>query len=439
MKQYKKSGVRTVKVTLFFAVLAVMAVIGLMWFLRPTVSEQEKRELTKFPQLTLAGFWDGTWFSGIDTWYADTYPLRESMVNGSGAIKSLYGIQTRQIVGQEQQGEEIPTDPQQGEATLPATPDEPDEPNTPADDPQEDGHITQAGELIEGVYISGNSGYGLYYFVQNNVDWYAAIINEAYKRIDANIYCMIAPINSGVLFSDDLQKQLHVSDQREAIRYAYSRMNENIHTVDVFGALREHQDEYIFFRTDHHWTGLGAYYAYTAFAGAKGITPHTLDQFELREYPGLLGTYYNNTQSAALAATPDTVQAWVPMATNTMHMTMTDGNTYEWRIINDVSSYGKGIKYGAFTGGDNPISWVENQNLSDGSACLVIKDSYANAFIPYLVDHYQYTYWVDFRYCQNSLPALVKEKGISDVIFLQQIYNTSSKNTLPLLQALVER
>ena len=432
-----QSRIRPVKLVIFFGVLAALCVIGI-FLPRPTESEIEKRKLTEFPALTWQSFWDGSWFSGIDTWYADTYPLREVLIAGNKAVQSLYGIRTDVIVGGENQGEDIPNiDESNGE--LPTLPQ--DNPEQKTDEPLPDGNVSADGEMIGGIFVSDNVGYGLYYFVQKNADWYAAILNEMDKRLEgkAQLYSLIAPINGGVLLSDARQRELNVSNQRESIRYIYNRMAADIKTVEVFDALRAHVDEYIYFHTDHHWTALGAYYAYTQYAAAAGLTPHTLEQFEQVEYPNFLGTYYSVSGITSLAANPDTVIAYKPMGTNKMKMTMADGVTYDWFVVNDVTSYGSSMKYGTFAGGDQPYSVVENPNITDGSACLVIKDSYGNALIPYLVDHYQYLYWVDFRHYKGSIYDLVEEKNIKDVLVLQQIYNTGDSGALKKLQAFAER
>ena len=432
-----QSRIRPVKLVIFFGVLAALCVIGI-FLPRPTESEIEKRKLTEFPALTWQCFWDGSWFSGIDTWYADTYPLREVLIAGNKAVQSLYGIRTDVIVGGENQGEDIPNiDESNGE--LPTLPQ--DNPEQKTNEPLPDGNVSADGEMISGIFVSDNVGYGLYYFVQKNADWYAAILNEMDKRLEgkAQLYSLIAPINGGVLLSDARQRELNVSNQRESIRYIYSRMAADIKTVEVFDALRAHVDEYIYFHTDHHWTALGAYYAYTQYAAAAGLTPHTLEQFEQVEYPNFLGTYYSVSGITSLAANPDTVIAYKPMGTNKMKMTMADGVTYDWFVVNDVTSYGSSMKYGTFAGGDQPYSVVENPNITDGSACLVIKDSYGNALIPYLVDHYQYLYWVDFRHYKGSIYDLVEEKNIKDVLVLQQIYNTGDSGALKKLQAFAER
>ena len=445
MKQTDRESRTRIKLTAFFGVLAVLCVIGI-FLPRPTESEIEKRKLTEFPAFTWESFWSGKWFSGIDTWYADTYPLRELLIGGNKVVQSLYGIRSDVIVGGENQGEEIP-DIEGGQGELPTLPK--DDPENKTDDPQQDnntepprdGNVNADGEMISGIFVSGNVGYGLYYFQQENSDWYAAILNEMDKRLagKAQLYSLVAPINGGVLLSDSLQKELHISNQREAIRYIYSRMAADIRGVEVFDALREHVNEYIYFHTDHHWTALGAYYAYTQYAKAAGLTPHMLDQFEQVEFPNFLGTYYSVSGITSLGANPDTVIAYKPMGTNKMKMTMTDGTTYDWFVVNDVSGYGSSMKYGAFAGGDQPYSVVENPEITDGSACLVIKDSYGNALIPYLVDHYQYLYWIDFRYYKGSIYDLVAEKNIKDVLVLQQIYNTGDSGALKKLQALVER
>lgn len=432
-----QSRIRPVKLVIFFGVLAALCVIGI-FLPRPAESEIEKRKLTEFPAFTWQSFWDGSWFSGIDTWYADTYPLREVLIAGNKAVQSLYGIRTDVIVGGENQGEDIPNiDESNGE--LPTLPQ--DNPEQKTDEPLPDGNVSADGEMISGIFVSDNVGYGLYYFVQKNADWYAAILNEMDKRLEgkAQLYSLIAPINGGVLLSDARQRELNVSNQRESIRYIYSRMAADIKTVEVFDALRAHVDEYIYFHTDHHWTALGAYYAYTQYAAAAGLTPHTLEQFEQVEYPNFLGTYYSVSGITSLAANPDTVIAYKPMGTNKMKMTMADGVTYDWFVVNDVTSYGSSMKYGTFAGGDQPYSVVENPNITDGSACLVIKDSYGNALIPYLVDHYQYLYWVDFRHYKGSIYDLVEEKNIKDVLVLQQIYNTGDSGALKKLQAFAER
>lgn len=88
MKEIDRGRIRTVKLAVFFGTLAVLCVIGIL-LPRPAESEIEKRRLTEFPAFSWASFWDGSWFSGIDKWYADTYPLRETLIAGNKAVQGL--------------------------------------------------------------------------------------------------------------------------------------------------------------------------------------------------------------------------------------------------------------------------------------------------------------------------------------------------------------
>jgi len=162
---------------------------------------------------------------------------------------------------------------------------------------------------------------------------------------------------------------------------------------------------------------------------------HDFKTYESMEFPGFLGTFYSySNQSQALKSNPDTVVAYVPKGTNLMEMTQKDGNAYDWNIIQDASDYSEGNKYLTFVGGDQPYSWAHNETITDGSAVLVIKDSYGNAFIPWLIDHYEYVYWVDFRYTSNTVSQMVADHGIQDVIFSLSIYNGTTDSVTSYLK-----
>lgn len=141
-KQKKWNGlVRGIKILVFSLILLVMSLIGLLWFLRPTTSTVEKRNLTEFPKLSWSSFWSGEFFSGVDTWYADTYPLRESMIHANQTLQERYGLRGDQIVGATIAADEIP-DPATVSAapsTTPAVVSQTPSPS-PSEESLEDGH-----------------------------------------------------------------------------------------------------------------------------------------------------------------------------------------------------------------------------------------------------------------------------------------------------------
>ena len=425
--------IRGIKIIVFGVVMLVMCVIGLLFFLRPETSTLEKRELTKFPDFSWADFADGTWFKGIDTWYADTYPLRESMIAVSQKLESLYGIRSTQIVDASGQEEPITADaiPSIGEG-IEGKAAEIEEAEAAAEEEEvlPDGTVRDLGEQAGKIYITDNCGYQLYYFMEQNNANFAATMNAIYDRVGdkVNLYVLVPPTSSGAMLDQSVVDDMGASNEQDAINFINERLTDGIHAIDSVSALRKHNAEYIYFHTDHHWTALGAYYAYVEFCKEKGIEPHDFNDYETMVFPDFLGTFYSSSnQSPALAANPDTVIAYVPKGTNQMTMTYTDGSVVNWPIINDVSNYNRTQLYATFVGGDRPFSVAHNETIHDGSAVMVIKDSFGNAFIPWLVDHYEYIYWVDARYTNNTISQMVADYNVQDVIYEVSIYNASSE------------
>lgn len=456
-----------IKCGVFFLLLFVMAFIGLLWFARPSESTIEKRELTKFPTLTWSGFWDGSFLSGVDTWYADTYPLREGLISMNTSLQECYGIRSEQLAGDtDQQADEIPEgevdlEALAGEQTEPAegtsaTPEEtPTEPEPDAEEDKDDGTISTPAESAGSIYIANNSGFGLYYFSQSASAKYCLQVNQLARNLagKANVYSLIAPISAGVMLDMSVQESMGCSDESEAISWMYSQMDNQVKTVNAFDTLRAHNSEYIYFHTDHHWTALGAYYAYEELCKVKGITPNPLDGFETCTFEDFLGTFYSSSnQSAALAANPDTVTAYIPKGTNDMTMYVSNGDgtytEYGWSVVNDVSDYAKSELYASFAGGDQPYNYAHNEEKHDGSSVLIVKDSYGNAFIPFLIDHYEHIYWIDYRsyasYCtwagtgSPAISALVQREGIQDVLLLNNINSTGSDSLLGYMEPLFQ-
>jgi hypothetical protein len=239
------------------------------------------------------------------------------------------------------------------------------------------------------------------------------------------------------MLDEDTLKSLGGSDQEQTIDYYYNSYS-GVKSIETIRTLREHNDEYLYFRTDHHWTALGAYYAYRNFCEAKGLTPNELSSFDTMEFSPFLGTYYTKLNKPSdMAATPDTVTAYIPHGTNTMNYTDTDGNEYEWNVIRDVSQRSSGSGYATFIAGDNPMATIENPNINDGSSCLVLKESYGNALVPFLVDHYQKIYIVDFRYATVNVMDFVKENNIQDLIIINNIGIINSESVATTIKGLL--
>ena len=254
----------------------------------------------------------------------------------------------------------------------------------------------------------------------------------------ATVYDIIIPNSMDIALNDSIRSSINTSNQNNAINYMYSKMSSRVKVVPIFKTLREHKKEYLYFRTDHHWTATGAYYAYLKFAEVKGMAPASLDQFDVVEFNGFLGSFYGESgQSSALSANPDTVVAYVPKSTNSMQFTDRSGQTLAWNIVYDVSGWNASSKYNTFIGGDNPISVIQNPNINDNSAVVVVKESYGNAFVPFLVENYQTVVVVDYRYCKDTLNSVVANYGAKDVIFINNVVATGTPARIENLNYLI--
>ena len=456
--------------------LSCLFVLGILLPLRPGYSDAEKRELKKFPAFSVQGLLSGTYFRDISSWYQDSYPGKEEWMLLASKTKAFYGFQGEQIYGGgEQVKEEIPT----GEGALAETfaveksaseeetPSEGKEAEAKAEEEntsntekaeekeqsskeerqnsaekqnkQENSNfetdaegnlkIQKAGEAeniggeqIGSLYLNGDSAYELYYFSEKAVRSYASLLNTVQALFPkVEVSAMIVPNSFGIMLDPEVQEKLASSGMDQAIAYSYSLMEKSINTVNVYDSLAAHKNEYIYFRTDHHWTQLGAYYAYQEFCKSKGYSTKPLSAYQKMDFPNFYGTFYffmNRPES--LKAHPDEVTAYQG-SMNSMQFTDQGGALQEGKLIYDAGQMLPGNKYNSFMMGDHAYVEIHNEEAPRQKSILVLKDSYGNAFVPLLAQDYRDVYVVDYRHYQENASSLVQEKGIDEILFLNNI------------------
>ena len=485
-KQTKPKNAYTGTILLFVGILMAGMILGMILPARPTISEREKRKLAEFPEFSFETLLNGEFFKDISSWYADTYPLREMWLTANREMKSLYGVQTTQIhIDNEKKADVIPVIPKQdssrsaegskenaskaeSSAAETSAADTSREESTPAgqnsqessknessiqesskadssaakpeipDAPREMAADIEA-QIQSSLYVDGNAAYSIYYFTQSLADAYIGMVNDTARRLEgtANFYNIIVPDSTWVVLDDSKTEGLGGSNEVQAIQYYNGMLEEPAHFIETIETLRSHKGDYMYYRTDHHWTSLGAYYVYCNYARAKGWTPHALTDFTRMDFGRFLGTYYDNIEADAMYQDPDNVVAYIPMGTNDIRFFAEEDNTWwDWKVIQDVTDWAAYGKYNTFIGGDNPFSIIENPDITDGSTCLLIKESYGNAFAPFLVDHYQTTYIIDYRYYDQNIYDFIVENGIQDVILMNNIAIAGSEYVVNRLTSL---
>lgn len=277
---------RKISIRIFAVMMLVGGVTGMLFFFRPDRSNVEMRELTKFPKLTLSSVLDGSFFSELSLWYSDTYPMRDVLIAADQKLKTAYGVtSSTMMVGGHKQGDEIPVNvaqnDQESETEQDGQSEQSDEPvqtqDTLADQTQGETETVSApnsremeeeiqNQIQQGLYVKNGAAYSVYYFSQSAADTYTQALNHAAKELEgqADVYSILVPNNSGAMLTEDELNGLGGSDQVQAISYYYS-LYDGVRPVTTIETLREHNDEYLYFRTDHHWTQLGAYYVYQNF------------------------------------------------------------------------------------------------------------------------------------------------------------------------------
>lgn len=279
-----------------------------------------------------------------------------------------------------------------------------------------------AGEQIGSLYLNGDSAYELYYFSEKAVRAHASLLNTVQAMFPkVKLSAMIVPNSFGVILDPKVQEKLASSGMDQAIAYSYSLMDKRVNTVNVFDALSAHKKEYIYFRTDHHWTQLGAYYGYQEYCKSMGYSTKPLSDYQKMDFPEFYGTFYffmNRPES--LKGHPDQVTAYQG-SMNSMQYTDSKGNLQEGKLINDASQMLPGNKYNCFMLGDHGYVEIHNEGAPRKKSILVLKDSYGNAFVPLLAQDYRDVYVVDYRHYQGNASSLIREKGIEEILFLNNI------------------
>ncbi|MBE6984724.1 MAG: hypothetical protein E7434_03765 [Ruminococcaceae bacterium] len=411
-----------------------------------TFSESENRNLKTFPNITAASFAKGEWFEDYLAYYRDTFPSREALLEENRTLSSFYNftaladeddvqividfqsnaahggealaqtepqestVQSQPMETTQSTEAEQTTEPSEATETIP----DPTEPAAPAED---------LGQAI----LVGNRAMDVPYVDHNALTTYANSVNAIADALgsDVRTFCIDVP-NAAAFYAPE-EYRTGDCDQKTMIDFCYDRLADNVITVDAYTPLAQHTDEYLYFRTDHHWTQLGAYYAYTAFCEKAGLEVQPLDKFETGSYENFVGsmhTYLSGySQASILAEEPDTLHYYRPFVElNTTYYT--DSSLEEGYGIGTICYIEDDVpnKYLTYLGGDHPITVIETD--TDGPVCILLKESYGNAFAPWLTSHYSKIIVIDPReFNRDDKPSMdlrqfAKEQNVEDCIIL---------------------
>lgn len=271
---------------------------------------------------------------------------------------------------------------------------------------------------INGVYL-GRDGY----LIEQHLPQDYTRVQEVKKTAlleklvkDWNAKVMLVPTADNII-TDKLPANAAYYDQTALLAMVENQVGPE-HFVDAYNVLKEHSKEEIYYRTDHHWTSLGAYYGYLAWAQASGEEPKAYSLGRMRTATkDFLGTLHSRLnipmEGDRITYFPETVKRPVSITYDFGKVT---NSFYEESYLDTKN------KYGFFLDDNHAFIEIET-GIRNGKTLFVIKDSYANSLIPLLAPHYEKIFVVDLRYFNGSLYDFMKwcqpEQGMDVLV----VYN----------------
>ena len=477
--------------TKVFCILLLVAVFAFMFvycvFLPRTTASEYDKDLKTWPEFSLSALFSGDYFSDIMLYFTDTVHGRDRFKDYNSIIGMYYGIydEDGEEFFQREEGDgegntdgdggDLPVDLPDvsggedliigGTSSKPS--DESDisantrgdvsditsEPSAdssemPSETPDESDTTSQpssggmAEEISNDILILGTRALEIYYGSEDRSKLFAETLNAFAEKLDpsVNVYSMVIPKASAyyLKYSETYAK---LADRcKNNIETVASNLSERIKNVDAYNAMLPHESEEIYFRTDHHWTALGAYYAVEEFCQVAGVNCTPLDNYTLNRREGFVGSMYNYTgKNPKILNNPEDMITLVTSSPYTAtFFNQTFSNGFEHDLFWSVSEEKKSSWYLTFICGDTYTVRVKSGTCTNGRKLLIVKDSYGNILPTLLVDSFEEIYVVDARKFELSLVDTVNSLGITDVLFAEVAYSAVGKDYINALSRLSE-
>ena len=251
-------------------------------------------------------------------------------------------------------------------------------------------------------------------------------VEQLVDNLSVPVYFGLIP-SAASIWADRLPDGAPTADEKAIIDHLYTLTQAQ--TLDLYGGLEAHAHEALYYRTDHHWTSLGAYYGYQTLTQAMGMTPVALESLTPTTVTEeFYGTIFSSSGVRWVA--PDSIQTYIPdqglQVTSYFDGSPTQGSLYAEEFLE------KKDKYSYFLGGVQPLCTIKTEK-QDAPKVLLIRDSYSDSLAPFLTENFSEIHLWDLRWNVNSLQEYVAEQEIDHVVVLYSISNFLSDKNLFLL------
>ncbi len=273
---------------------------------------------------------------------------------------------------------------------------------------------------------------------QKNADRLVQFIKENRDKLGKRrVFAMLIPAPSYIL-GEKLPKFADTYTGDDYIEQIKTELGDNF--LDCREELKSHKDEYIFYRTDHHWTTHGAYYSYKIWVQGMGGRAFPKESFNIEN---VAEDFYGTIEAKInLQRTPDSIAIYKNK--NEYRVTYNDnydmeGNPLEpQNTMYDYSRLETKDKYSFFLRGNNALVEIDKQlhpDIKNKRTLLIIKDSYAHCFAPFTTMHFDRVIMADLRYLNEPISALIERYNITDILVIYNVLQyMEDKNTLMLVK-----
>lgn len=284
------------------------------------------------------------------------------------------------------------------------------------------------------LLFHNNRYYEPFFGTNSSAQKYADTISQISNRLEGiKVYNMVIPTLSA--FNVPTKRTDLSSSQTNNLNFISQAVrNSGAIPVNVYKALENHKDEYLYFNTDHHWTALAAYYCYREFAEIAGFTPIEIENLQRKTIDNFVGTYYNITKNSSIKQNPDHVDYYqIPGEQKCLLYQAKISEPREVQMLAEFASGGNA--YSVFIWGDNPLMKINCENGS-GRKIAVIKESYANAFVPFLAANYDEIHVIDLRHFNKDTEQYIKNNNIGEVLILNNIIAANTADRVKSLKSM---
>ena len=334
-------------------------------------SENENKVMTKFPSFDFDELLNGKYTKAVENYFSDHIVFRDSFISYKTLTEIAMGKKdnSRVYFGK-------------------------------------DNTLVELHEKIE------------YNNLKENINILNKYNNNLKDKYNLNIDLILVPTKTSI-YNNRLPKFANVNDEQEILNYVYN--NSNLNNINVSDILFKNNNKDIFFNLDHHWNSYGAYLAYLEYSKEKGYINNKYNRSIINDK--FYGSLYSKAINPFLK--PDKLDIYNVNDKIKYNITYdrskTVNNAYEYSNLNIKDKY-------TFYLDGNHAEVVINTNNKNGKTIVIYKDSFAHAFIPFLIKNYEKLIILDLRYTGTDLSLYFKENNVTDILILYNIYNFSNKN-----------